>query len=207
MPRHHVKFWIPAAFLIGAGIIGIRSTDAAVYQLNAPHTFPQFEIRHLVFSLIHGQFNHTWGYLALNRAKGRASVYAKIWVRSLDTGYPPRDHDLMAKAFFDVARYPYIYFHSTGVHFEGRHRAILKGNLTMRGVTHPVVLDVTRIHCAMSPLDQKRVCGFDAKGSLERSWFGIDGFLPVLPDHVRLILNADAVIVKHPGPAVLRLLR
>ncbi|MHB1543904.1 MAG: YceI family protein [Gammaproteobacteria bacterium] len=204
--RSNLGLWIPTVFLIGAGILSPHPSDAAVYRLNPPHTYPQFEIRHLVFSLIHGQFNHTRGYLSLNRAKGRASVFAKIWVRSLDTGYPPRDRDLMAPAFFDAARYPYLYFHSTGVRFEGRHRAMLKGNLTMRGVTHPVVLQVTRIHCAISPLNQKRVCGFDAQGSLERSWFGIDGFLPVLPDHVRLILNADAVIVKHPSPAVLKAL-
>ncbi len=207
MLKPDLRFWIPMVCLIGAGLACPRPSLAAIYRLNPPHTYPQFEIRHLVFSLIHGQFNHTRGYLSLNRAKGRASVFAKIQVRSLDTGYPPRNRDLMAPAFFDAARYPYLYFHSTGVRFEGRHRAILNGNLTMRGVTHPIVLKVTRIHCAISPLDQKRVCGFDAQGSLERSWFGIDGFLPVLPDHVRLILNADAVIVKHPSPAVLKALR
>lgn len=204
--RSDARSWILAAGLVGMGLWALRPAAAAVYQLNPPHTYPQFEIRHLVFSLIHGQFNRTRGYLSMDRAKGEASAYVKIWVRSLDTGYVPRDRDLMAPAFFDAARYPYIYFHSTGVRFEGRHRAILKGNLTMRGVTHPIALQVTRIHCAVSPLNQKRVCGFDAQGSLERSWFGIDGFLPVLPDHVRLIINSDAVIVPHPSPAVLKLL-
>ena len=183
------------------------SAQAAIYQLNPPHTFPQFEIRHLVFSLIHGQFNKTRGYLRLNRKTGQAAVVAKIWVRSLDTGYAPRDHDLMAKPFFDARRYPYMFFHSTHVVFHGRRKATLTGILTMRGISHPVVLQVTRIHCAISPLNQKRTCGFDAQGSLERSWFGVDGFLPMLPDQVRLILNADAVIVQHPSKTVRKALR
>ncbi len=185
----------------------IGSAHAAIYRLNPPHTFPQFEIRHLVFSMIHGQFNKTRGYLRLNRKTGQAAVVAKIWVRSLDTGYAPRDHDLMAKPFFDAKSYPYLFFHSTHVVFHGRQQATLTGILTMRGVSHQVVLQVTRIHCAISPLNQKRTCGFDARGSLERSWFGVDGFLPMLPNRVRLILNADAVIVRHPSKGVRKELR
>jgi polyisoprenoid-binding protein YceI len=206
MPHDHLKRTRSWIVVLGLAV-SIATAHAAIYQLNPPHTYPQFEIRHLVFSLIHGQFNKTRGYLRLNRKTGQAGVVAKIWVRSLDTGFAPRDHDLMAKPFFDARRYPYLFFRSTRVVFHGRHRATLTGILTMRGVSRPVVLQVTRIHCAVSPLNQKRVCGFDAQGSLERSWFGVDGLLPMLPDRVRLILNADAVIMKHPPAAVRKALR
>ncbi len=169
------------------------SAQAAAYTMDPAHTYPQFDIRHLDFSTLHGQFNHTTGSITMDRKKNLGSVEATIDVNSLATGDAARDKDLKSPQFFDAAKYPTMTYKSTKVIFHGRDRATVEGDLTLRGVTRPVALQVTRIHCGTSPIIKKEVCGFDAVGELKRSDFGMKAYLPVIPDKVRLIINTDAV--------------
>ena len=169
------------------------SAQAATYTMDTAHTYPQFEIRHLAFSTLHGQFNHTTGSITMDREKNLGAVEATIDVNSLDTGDAARDKDLKSPLFFDATKYPTMTYKSTKVIFHGRDRATVEGDLTLHGVTRPVALQVTRIHCGVSPIIKKEVCGFDAVGELKRSDFGMKAYLPVIPDKVRLIINTDAV--------------
>ncbi len=182
---------IVTAALMALALAG--SAHAATYTMDSAHTYPQFEIRHLAFSTLHGQFNHTTGTITMDRKAGLGSVQATIDVDSLDTGFAKRDEDLKSAAFFDVAKYPTMTYQSTKVIFHGKDRATVEGKLTLHGVTKPVTLHVTRIHCGINPIMKKEVCGFDAVGELKRSDFGIKTYLPVIPDQVRLIINTDAV--------------
>lgn len=182
---------IATAALLTLALAG--SAQAAVYKMDPAHTYPQFEIRHLVFSTLHGQFNQTRGSITMDRKKGLGSVETTIDVNSLDTGDAARDKDLKSPLFFDAAKYPTMTYQSTKVIFHGRDRATVEGDLTLHGVTRPVALRVTRIHCGVSPIIKKEVCGFDAVGELKRSDFGMKAYLPAIPDKVRLIINTDAV--------------
>lgn len=182
---------IATAALLALAFAG--SAQAATYTMDPAHTFPQFEIRHLMFSMMHGQFNHTSGTITMDRKKALGSVEATIDVNSLDTGDAARDKDLKSPLFFDAAKYPTMTYKSTKVIYHGRDRATVEGDLTLHGVTRPVTLQVTRIHCGISPILKKEVCGFDAVGRLKRSDFGMKAYLPVIPDKVKLVINTDAV--------------
>lgn len=184
----HASWFISALLLVAAPV-----ALAAKYRIDPAHSFPQFEIRHLDFSLLHGQFNHTTGTIDMDRAKGLGSVNVAIAVDSIDTGYAQRNKDLLAASFFDAAKYPTITYRSTRVVYHGKQRATVYGKLTIRGVTKPVTLDVTRIYCAKNPFGPGERCGFDAKGEISRSAFGVSGDSGIIPDKVRLIINADAV--------------
>jgi len=166
---------------------------AATYQIDSAHTFPQFEIRHLNFSMLHGQFNHTTGTITMNRAKKMGSVEVSIAVDSIDTGNAQRDKDLEAPSFFDAAKYPTITYKSTKVTYHGKDAATVHGNLTIKGHTQPVELKVTRIHCASDPFSKGTRCGFDASAKIDRTAFGVSGDPGMIPDDVHLVINADAV--------------
>jgi polyisoprenoid-binding protein YceI len=165
---------------------------AATYTIDSAHTFPQFQIRHLQFSLIHGQFDRTSGTVMLDRAKGTGSVEVTIAVDSIDTGNGQRNKDLLVPGFFDAAKYPTIGYKSDKVVINGD-KATVYGKLTMKGVTRPVTLDVTRIHCAANPFGPGERCGFDAEADIKRSDFGISADSPMIPDDVHLVINAEAV--------------
>jgi len=167
--------------------------EAATYTLDPAHTYPQFEIHHLSFSTLHGQFNHTEGKITMDRGKDLGSVEATIDVKSLDTGFAKRDEDLLAAPFFDAAQFPSMTFKSTKVTYHGKDKATVQGDLTLHGVMRPVTLQVTRISCGMNPIMKKNVCGFDAWGEIKRSDFGMKTYVPIIPDEVRLIINSDAV--------------
>ncbi|MGH8225479.1 MAG: YceI family protein [Gammaproteobacteria bacterium] len=173
-------------------LLAAPAAFAATYKIDSAHSFPQFEIRHLDFSLLHGQFNHTTGTITMDRAKKLGSVNATIAVDSIDTGYAQRSKDLLAPSFFDAAKYPTMTYRSTKVVYHGKDAASVYGNLTMKGVTKPVTLKVTRIHCAKNPFGAGERCGFDATADIKRSDFGVSADLPVIPDAVHLVINVDA---------------
>lgn len=167
--------------------------QAATYQIDSAHTYPQFEIRHLKFSMLHGQFNHTTGTITMNRAKRMGSVEVSIAVDSIDTGDAQRDKDLEAPSFFDAAKYPTITYRSTKVVYHGKHAATIHGKLTIKGHTRPVALKVTRIHCGPDPFGGGTRCGFDASTKIDRTAFGVSGDPGMIPDTVYLTINCDAV--------------
>lgn len=176
-----------------ASLICSVPAHAATYTLDPAHTYPQFEIRHLAFSTLHGQFNQTAGKIIMDRDKNLGAVEATIQVSSLDTGHAKRDEDLLAAPFFNATQYPTMSYKSTKVSYQGKERATVEGNLTLREVTKPVTLHVTRISCGLNPIMKKPVCGFDAWAQIKRSEFGMNTYVPVIPDEVKLIFNSDAV--------------
>lgn len=176
-----------------ASLVLAAPAQAATYTLDAAHTYPQFEIRHLAFSTLHGQFNQTSGKITMDREKNLGSVEATIQVGSVDTGMPKRDADLVAAPFFDAANHPTMSYKSSKVSYQGKDKATVEGSLTLRGVTKPVTLHVTRISCGMNPILKKPVCGFDAWAQVKRSDFGMTAYVPAIPDEVKLIINSDAV--------------
>jgi polyisoprenoid-binding protein YceI len=166
---------------------------ATTYTLDLAHIYPQFEIRHLLFFTLHGQFRHVEGTVTMDRKNALGSVEAIIDVKSLDTGFATRDEVLLAAPFFDAAKYPTITYKSTKVTYQGKDRATVQGDFTLHGVTRPLTLHVTRISCSMNPLMKKNVCRFDAWADIKRSDFGMTTYLPVIQDKVKLVINSDAI--------------
>jgi polyisoprenoid-binding protein YceI len=176
-----------------AALVLSAPVQAATYKLDPAHTYPQFEIHHLSFSTLHGQFNHTEGMITMDREKNLGSVEATIDVKSLDSGLAKRDEDLLAEPFFNAAQFPTMIYKSTKVTYQGKDKATVQGDFTLHGVTHPLTLHVTRINCGMNPIMKKNVCGFDAWGEIKRSDFGMKTYVPIIPDKVRLMINSDAI--------------
>lgn len=162
------------------------------YVIDSSHTYPNFSINHLGFSVMHGRFNETSGSLVYDPEAGTGSVEVVISAASIDTGHEKRDAHLRNSDFFHVESHPEITFSSTNASFEGDSGSV-EGELTILGVTKPVTLAVDSIICKAHPMNQKRVCGFNATTTIKRSEFGMEYGVPVIGDEVTLRLQVEAI--------------
>lgn len=175
--------------LLAVSAVGVAADS---YTIDPTHTYPNFTINHLGFSTLHGRFGKTSGKLTLDRAQSTGSVDVVIDAASVDTGFAKRDKHLRSPDFFNVVEFPEITFKSTKVRFQGK-GALVEGDLTIKGVTRSVTLNVASINCGVHPFNKKQVCGFDAKTTIKRSDFGIEYALPAVGDEVELDIEIEAI--------------
>jgi polyisoprenoid-binding protein YceI len=122
----------------------LASAATSGWNVDPSHSQVGFAVKHLVISNVRGEFGAYRGRLVLDEADAtRSTVEATIDVSSIDTKVPDRDAHLKSPDFFDAARYPSITFKSTKVARAGKDELKVTGDLTLHGVTKPVVLNVT----------------------------------------------------------------
>lgn len=163
------------------------------YDIDPTHTYPNFTVDHLGFSLMHGRFNETEGTLVMDREGDGSSVSVTIQAASIDTGLDDRDEHLRSGDFFDVENHPEITYESREVIFHNEDSATVLGELTLLGETRPVSLAVTAINCGENPMSGDPTCGFNAYATIERSDFGMDYALPAVGDQINIRIEAEAI--------------
>lgn len=159
------------------------------------HSGVDFSVLHLSLSNVRGHFGNIGGTIVLNEGDiAKSSVNVTIDVTTVDTGVAPRDTDLKSANFFDVAQFPTATFVSTGVNKSGSGLTV-SGNLTVHGVTKPVVLQVDGPRGPITGMDHKPHSGFSARTTVKRTDFGIGTKFPssVVGDDVTLVIDLDAV--------------
>jgi polyisoprenoid-binding protein YceI len=143
------------------------------WAFDVVHSSINFTVRHMVVSKVRGRFTKWDGVLAMDEQNpGDGRVEVVIDAASIDTGVAQRDAHLRSADFFDVERFPTITFKSTRVEQVGAGALRVAGDLTMHGVTRPVVLDVDYAGSAKDPWGGVRA-GFSARVSLDRKEFGL----------------------------------
>lgn len=179
-----------AIVLLGLSFTGTGLADT--YNIDTRHTFPSFEISHLGFSTQRGRFNHTTGKIMLDAKNEVGELDVKIDANSIDTGLPELEAKLKSEEFFHVAQFPEISFNAKKVKFTGESPIAAEGVLTLHGVSKPVLLAITHFQCGMHPVAQRQVCGANATGQIKRSDFGINAFLPMVGDEVKIHIQVEA---------------
>jgi len=173
--------------------------SASTWQIDPAHSSIQFGVRHLMISTVRGKFpKFTATVTGDEKDPTAASVEASIDASSIDTGEARRDEHLKSPDFFDVAKYPTITFKSTKIELAGGHKFRLHGDLTMHGVTKPVVLDV---EVTPEVKDQRGAtrAGAHATTKVNRKDFGInwsksiDGGGVVVGDDVDVTIEVEGV--------------
>ena len=138
------------------------------YQIDYSHSTIQFSARHMMLSKTRGEFEKFSGTLNLNEENpAQSAVDVQVDASSINTRDEKRDEHLRSADFFDVATYPYLTFKSTKVDVLDRKRAKLSGDLTIRGVTKPVTLDVEYTGKSKSPWGTENY-GFEAHTKINR---------------------------------------
>jgi len=130
-----------------AGLAAALSLPAAAansnWQIDPAHSSAQFSVRHMAISTVRGAFSKVTGSVVFDdKDVSKSSVEVTIDANSVDTRVPDRDNDLRSEKFFDVAHYPSITFKSKRVEQVAPGKLKVTGDLTIRGTTKEVVLDV-----------------------------------------------------------------
>jgi polyisoprenoid-binding protein YceI len=141
------------------------------WTIDPSHSEVQFIARHMMISKVRGRFRALAGTILVAEDPEQSSVEATIDAASIDTGDPNRDAHLRAADFLDVERYPTITYRSTAVRPAGNKFAV-DGELTVRGVTRPVTLDVEYCGVAKDPWGNPRA-GFVGHTEIDRDDFEI----------------------------------
>lgn len=169
----------------------VARVTAGTYTVDAAHTQVLFTVNHLGFSEYTGQFTNPTGTLTLNpKNPAAAKVDITFAVDKMSTTVAALDEHLKKPEFFDTAKFPEARFVSTAVTVKGA-TATITGNLTLKGVTKPVVLRARFIGAGPAPMGaHKTNVGFAATTTIKRSDFGISYGVPFVSDTVDLTINA-----------------
>ncbi len=179
-----------------AGLFALATLPALAadtYTIDPTHTQVEFTYSHFGFSNITGRFDKVESEVAFDAADPiQSTVRVTIPVDSISTGVEKLDAHLKSPDFFDAARYPTATFTSTGVTVAGEGKLAVAGDLSIHGVTRPVVMDVTINKLGEHPMSKKQAAGFDASFDIKRSDFGVGGYAPAVSDEVRIEITVEA---------------
>jgi polyisoprenoid-binding protein YceI len=151
---------------------GLTIPAAGTYVLDQAHKRVGFVARHMMVSKVRGQFAEATATITVADNPLESSVTATIQSRSIETGQADRDAHLRSGDFLEVEKYPTLEFRSTGVKSHSGNEFVLTGDLTIRGVTRPVELEVEFEGVGRSPYGQE-IFGFTATTDIDREDFGL----------------------------------
>lgn len=168
------------------------------YTIDASHNQIVFSYDHLGFSTGYGMFSGFAGELMFDKdAPAASTVSVSFPVRSMLTGWEARFEHFMSKDFFDAAEDEMVTFTSTSIEVTGEKTAKITGDLTLNGVTKPVVLETTLNTQAdaypLPPFEGKPALGFSATATILRSEFNLGNYVPYISDEVKLQMSFEAM--------------
>jgi polyisoprenoid-binding protein YceI len=170
-----MKSWISKSAIVIAMVVALPAlAHADTWQIDPVHSSVEFTVRHMMISNVKGVFEKTSGTITTQGSDPTsAKIDATIDASSLNTRVARRDADLKSPNFLDVEKYPTITFKSTKVEANGEGKWKVTGDLTMHGVTKPVVLEVESSGAPIQdPMGNTRA-GASATTKINRKDFGL----------------------------------
>jgi polyisoprenoid-binding protein YceI len=184
---------------LAARLQGLEAGEmsAREWEIDPAHTNVGFIAKYLRLSNVRGEFRQFAGTLRLGDVPEESSVDITVQTSSIDTGLSVRDEHLRSEDFLDVDNHPVLRFRSTWVKRVYDNLFEMRGDLTIKGITRPVALEVCYLGAARDPNGRLKAA-FEARGSIDREEFGLNwnqrltsgGFL--LDRHVNLQIEAQA---------------
>jgi polyisoprenoid-binding protein YceI len=172
------------------------STRTTTWAIDAAHSIAEFSVKHMMISTVKGSFQNVQGEVSWDGENfSTATVDARIDSATLTTNNEMRDNHLRTNDFFNAEKWPAITFTSTQVEHEGDDEFKLHGELTIRDVTKPVVLDVEFEGLMEKDAFGNRRAAFTGTTSINRKEFGInwngaiEGGGVVVGDKVKVTLH------------------
>jgi len=166
-----------------------KAVKAGTYKVETSHTQVGFTLSHFGFSNYSGVFSGASGTLTLDPGTVSVSkLEVTIPVASVETTSGKLDDELKSAQWFDATKYPNATFSSTKITRTGARTATIAGDLTLHGVTKPVVLKAHLVGSGVNPIDKAYTVGFEASGVIQRSAFGVTQYVPLVGDDVTLTI-------------------
>lgn len=168
------------------GAADTTRVKAGTYKVDSAHTQILFTVNHLGFNSYYGIFGGATGTLTIDPKRPAAAVLAiEVPLSGLVTTSAELNTHLAAPDFFESAKFPTATFKSTSIVVHGTH-AMITGNLTLKGVTKPVVIDANFTGAGVGPMNKAETIGFEGTTTVKRSAFGISYGVPMVSDDVPL---------------------
>ena len=166
-----MKFTYVFGLLLAFGVLFGATAKAEEYAIDkeGAHAFITFKISHLGFSFIHGRFDNFDGQFSFDEFEPeKAKIEVEIDTASVNTNHDRRDKHIRNEDFLDVSKFPKAKFVSTGVKVTGDKTADVTGNLTLMGVTKPIILKARYLGGGADPWGGTRA-GFEATTAINMS--------------------------------------
>lgn len=187
-------------YLALAGLLGAAvSVQAApvTYKLDPAHTMVLFSWNHFGYSNPTADFGLGEGTLVFDEQHpANSSVEVTLPLANLDSHVPALDEHLKKPDFLDAGKYPTVTFKSTAVESLGGNKFKVTGDLTVHGMTRPVVLDATLNKVGPHPMSKAPSIGFDATASIKRSDFGVGAYVPNVSDELSIRITTEGSVPK-----------
>ena len=176
----------------------LASTPAALGEptaLDLNHTSTYFTAKHLLISSVPGYIPVTSAKMELASGNIPSSIEAVMDLNKIDTHNERRDNDLRSERFLDVARYPEMTFKSTKITPGKRGTFTVNGDLTIRGVTKPVVLSGSVSEAIKDDKGRTHV-GYAANSTIDRTEWGIGATIPpaIVSKEIAINIEAEAIL-------------
>ncbi|MCM8512054.1 polyisoprenoid-binding protein [Acinetobacter bereziniae] len=186
------------ALTLGLAVASVATFSVAKpvdYKIDQTHTATVFTWNHFGFSTPSANFSDIQGTISVDNAKpADSSVNVTIPLASLNTNVKALDEHLKTPDFFDAEKYPNITFKSTKVQALGKNKYKITGNLTVKDVTKPVVLDAVLNKQGVHPMTKAQSIGFNATTSFNRSAFGVGAYVPNVGDKITVNITTEASV-------------
>lgn len=177
------------------------------WNLDHVHTHIGFSVKHMMVTTVRGQFREYRGTVRLDpKDFTRSSFEGEIDVASIDTGVTDRDNHLRSNDFLDVPNHPKIAFKSKRIEAKGGTEYVVHGDVTIRGVTKPIALEVEFHGTGKNPYG-KTVGGLTATATINRKDFGVNFNAPLetggvlIGEKVKVEIEAELVYAEDAVPA------
>ncbi|KXZ64413.1 YceI family protein [Acinetobacter venetianus] len=182
------------AFALASSVTLAAPVD---YKIDPTHTATVFSWNHFGFSTPSANFTDIQGVIKVDNAKpANSSVEVTIPLSSVNTNVAALDKEFQEEAWFNAAKYPNITFKSTKVETKDKKHFKITGDLTVKGVTKPVVLDAVLNKQGEHPMAKVPAIGFNATTSFDRSAFGIGNYVPNVGDKITVNITTEATAAK-----------
>jgi polyisoprenoid-binding protein YceI len=188
--------------LLAAAMLAMTAPAFAApktYEIETPHTQIIFSVNHLGFSHSYGKFLEHDGTIVFDQENPENSnVDVTIQTASIEMNDKEWNDHMKNADFFDVEKFPTMRFKSTAIDVTGENTAKITGDLTIKDVTKPVVLNTTLNKVGKHPMSGQDGAGFSATTTIKRSEFNMGYGLPAVSDEVDIILEVESYT---PAPA------
>jgi polyisoprenoid-binding protein YceI len=154
---------------------GTAIAEPVTYTIDPTHAHPSFETDHFGgLSVWRGLFKKTSGTITLDKAASSGTVDVTIDPASIEFGDEKLTAHVIGPEMFDTAKFPTATYKGTLGGFKNGAPTTVTGELTLHGVTKPVVLKIDSFKCMINPMSKKEVCGADAQATISRADFGVN---------------------------------
>ncbi len=178
--------------LLGMGQ-AVAAPEKYIIDTEGAHAFIQFKIQHLGYSWLYGRFDKFSGELMLDEENPEnSSIKVTVDTASLDSNHAERDKHLRSDEILNVKKYPTAEFVSTSVEKTGEKTGLLKGKLTLHGVTRDVEIPIAHVGGGKDPWGGYRH-GFTGNVTLKLKDYGIDYDLGPASTEVELLLDIETI--------------